>query len=242
MTNGSNDFCAPELNQTYPKWTAWDFIKWKFIPGRVGGGTEHLISYKDGWVVYNKSRIQKAANSARIPIDLLAGIAWIEVGGMPDFVDSIAYPIRSYDWSGPDWVDNHLTITKNPHNTSVGSVSIQLRAAAMTLGRDPKSLDHKNQVNLISCLETDAYNLNVVARHLFQLIKHDFPDADSENLSDEQIAITGSRYNRGTSRKLDDYFSSLKATPGSENRKYTEYGRTILRHRERIRILLLRGR
>jgi hypothetical protein len=61
-----------------------------------------------------------------------------------------------------------------------------------------------------------------------------------DNLTDEQIVIVGSRYNRGTERKLEDFIYSLKAKPGTETRKYTEYGRAMLRRRERIRNLLNR--
>lgn len=240
--NSPNDFCSPDSAQSYPKWTLWDFIRSKFLPARTGGGKAYLISYKDSWIVYNKSRIQKAAKSAKIPVDLLAGVAWIETGGAPDFLDSYAYPVRSFDWSGPDWIDKHLTITKHPYKTSFGSVSIQLLRAAETMGINLDNLDYGHQIQLCKCLETDVFNLDIVAKHLSGLIKYDFPNVDTENLTDEEIVVVGSRYNRGTDRKLEDFINSLKATPGSETRKYTEYGRTILRHRERIRILLLKGK
>lgn len=237
----ANGFCSSDSTPSYPKWTTWDAIRWKLIPGKLGGGREHLFRYKDGWVAYNRSRIQTAANSNRIPVELLAGVAWIEVGGMPDVVDSIAHPIRYFDWSGPDWVDNHMTVTTHPHKTSVGSVSIQLSVAAKTMGINLESLDYENQWKLIKCMETDAFNLDVVASHLYQLIKYDFPSADSENLTDEESAIVASRYNRGTERKLSDFIDSLNAPQGSATREYTEYGRAYLAHRERIRMVLSQG-
>jgi hypothetical protein len=110
------------------------------------------------------------------------------------------------------------------------------------MGININKLDFDHQIQLLRCLETDAFNLMVVAKHLYDLIKYDFPDADSENLTDDQIAVVGSRYNRGTERKLHDFISSLTAAPGTETREYTEYGRAILRRRNRIRALLLRGR
>jgi hypothetical protein len=165
----------PELIQTYPKWTVVDAAM-KLWPESVGGGNAYLFSYKDGWISHNKTAIKEAAKSNQIPVDLLAGVAWAEVGGMPDVVDSIAYPIRSYDWSGPDWVDKNLTVTKNPHQTSIGSVSIQLRNVAEILGINLDKLTYKQQLELIKSMETDATNLDIVAKYLLQLIKYDFPE------------------------------------------------------------------
>lgn len=240
MANSSNEFCSLD-SISYPKWTTWDVIRWKLVPAKLGGGKEYLNSYKDGWIVYNKARIRDAAKIAKIPAELLAGIAWEEVAGKPDFVKkSVVYPARVFDWSGPDFVDDHLTILPRPHKTSFGGVSIQLGVAASTIGMDVKNLDLDEQWKLIKCLETDVYNLKVVANHLYDLIKYDFPYADSEHLTDEQIAVVGSRYNRGKERKLEDFIISLKAPPGTKGREFTEYGRTMLRRRERIRMLLNR--
>jgi hypothetical protein len=97
MSNNSNEFCSPEPARSHPKWTSWDFIRWKFLPGRMGGGDAHLLAYKDSWIVFNKSRIVAAAKSTKIPVDLLAGVAWCEAAGKPDVLDSIAYPVRSFD-------------------------------------------------------------------------------------------------------------------------------------------------
>lgn len=228
------------LDRSYAKWTSWDFARWAFFPDAFGGGERFLVSYKDAWVVYNGLRIQDAARTAKIPVELLAGIAWNEVGGTPDFVDYAAFPIRSFDWSGPDFLDRRLTITKDPDRTSFGSVSIQLRVAAETLGLDIRRLGFIEKEKLGRALSNDVYNLNVVARHVFDLIRYDYPNIDTANLSDEQIVVVGSRYNRGTSRKLDEIVDSLKAAPGAPTRDYSSYGRTILRRRDRVRSLLFR--
>ena len=242
MSAESNEFCTPNSTPSHPKWTSWNYLRWKYLPAKMGGGRQYLLAYKDSWILFNKSRIHAAAKSAKIPTLLLAGVAWIEVGGDPDFIDSLVFPVRSFDWSGPGYIDNHFTVTRHPHKTSFGSVSIQLRRAAKTMGINLDDIDYKQQAKLCRCLQTDWFNLNVVAKHLHELIKYDFPDADSENLTDVQIAIAGSRYNRGTERTLEDLFESLKATPGTNTRQYTDYGRTILRHKERLFLLLMRGR
>ena len=234
MGNGQPGVVGQE---NYPSWTSWDFIRWWVVPAKLGGGRSYLERYKNGWVVYNRERIQAAARNARIPALLLAGVAWNEVGGKPDAMDSLAFPVRSFDWCGPDWVDRRLTVTKRPELTSMGAVSIQLRVAAQTLGLDISSMSFGERQRLQGALESNVFNLNVVAMHLYNLIKRDFPEADTINLTDEQFVVIGSRYNRGTARKKEDYIASINAAPGTPVREYSSYGRTMLRRRESIRIL-----
>ena len=88
-----------QQDDSYPKWTVWDALKWYLFPNKRGGGMKYLNAFKDSWIIYNKDRIFSAASSAKIPPLLLAGVAWNEVGGMPDFADSFALPVRSFDWS-----------------------------------------------------------------------------------------------------------------------------------------------
>lgn len=230
--------CGQDQDTDAPKWSTWDVIAWKLLPERWGGGRTRLDSYKDAWITHNKEAIKRIAASNKIPAELLAGIAWEEAGGDPSWADGAIYPIRRFDWSGPDWVDKHMTVTKNPDLTSFGTVSIQLRNAASVLGLNITSMTEEQKTNLIHCLERDVCNLEVVGRHLYTLIRYDFPNADTTQLTDEQFAVVGSRYNRGTTRKLQDLLDSLNAKPGSENRDYTSYGRTMLRRRDRIRMLL----
>ncbi len=226
------------VTEPYPKWTVLDASIWKLVPDSKGGGDEYLFRYKDGWISHNKADIKAVAEANNIPIDLLAGVAWAEVGGMPDVVDAVAYPIRSFDWSGPNWMDKKMTITKDPDLTSVGSVSIQLRNVGALMGIDLDKLNYAQKAELIKHVEVDAYNLEVVAKYLVQLIKHDYPNISSASLTDEQIAVAASRYNRGTARKLSDFVNSIKAPPGTPIRSYSSYGRTLLRHRERVSKLL----
>ena len=226
---------SPHSN--YPSWSSWDFIRYCFFPRKMGGGRPFLVQYKNGWVVYNRDRIQDAAKTAKIPALLLACVAWNEVGGMPDVMDDLAFSVRSFDWCGPLWVDRNLTMTKRPEMTSVGAVSIQLRVAAHTLGLDIDKMSFNDQKQLKQALEKNGTNLNVVAMHLYNLIKNDYPATDTINLTDEQFVVIGSRYNRGTARKKADFIASIHAAPGAPIREYSSYGRAMLRHRENIRIL-----
>lgn len=78
----NTEFCAPDV-ANHPKWSPWDFVKWQLLSEKFGGDRAYLTAYKDGWVAYNKDRINEIARQERIPPALLAGVAWVEVGGMP---------------------------------------------------------------------------------------------------------------------------------------------------------------
>jgi hypothetical protein len=127
---------------------------------------------------------------------------------------------------GPKWIDDHLTITNNPIKTSFGAVSIQLRVAAETMGENPKTISYDEQKELIEILSLDTRNLQIVARHLANLAKYDFPNALSLCLTSEQMRIVRARYNRGIGISMEQL------------KKNTSYGDFILRNLPRILELL----
>jgi hypothetical protein len=213
----------------YPKWTFIDVARWKLLPENRGGGWAYLRRFKDGWVKYNRLNIKSSAARYQIPSELLGCTAWIEVGGDPSVVDRIAYDVRSFDWSGPAWIDEHLTITKKPEMTSFGDVSIQLRTAAATMHLKLEKMSANERNDLIHKLETNAFNLDVVALHLRDLILHDFPGVDTRNLTQEQVQIAGARYNRGAGLSIESI------------RKNTSYGDVILKIWPRVKNLLTAG-
>ncbi|WP_309578229.1 hypothetical protein [Scandinavium hiltneri] len=135
------NFSNCEVMTKSPSWGVMDLIWWKIIPTRFGGGIPYSRRFKDSWVVHNKSLIRSAALKYRLPIELIAGVCWIEVGGDPNIVDRIGFEIRAYDWSGPVYIDNNWTITLQPQKTSFGFVSMQLRTAAKTMGLDVAKMD-----------------------------------------------------------------------------------------------------
>jgi len=235
----NNGFCNPGA-ASYPKWSGFDAIWWKFGPEALGGGRPTLMRYKAGWIVFNKTEILAAARDNRIPADLLGCVAFNEVGGDPPFIKrSVVLPLRQFDWSCSDWgTDLCKPITKPPAATSEGAIKIQLRIAASVIGYNPKSLDSKQQNALTECLETDQFNIAVVAKLLHDIILFDYPKADTTNLSDEQFILAGSRYNRGNARPLADFQKSLKDKPGAPSREFTSYGRSMMNHRGEVRDLL----
>lgn len=191
---------ACNTQNTSPVWGVLDLFRWKLVPERFGGGKDYIQRFKDAWVQHNKHAIQGAAGTNRLPVELLAGVCWIEVGGDPNFIDRVAFEVRSFDWSGPPIVDRCLTMTRIPTKTSFGAVSIQLRTAAQTFGLNPDSMTHTQLRNLANCLQRDAYNINTVAHHLRQLADH---DKFSSPLTLEQVRVVGARYNRGIGLTLD---------------------------------------
>lgn len=230
------EICEKDDNN-HVKWSPLDWTISKIWPEALGGGSLYLENYKDSWVVYNRERIRQAAAKYRIPATLLAGVAWAETGGAPDVMDSVTFPVRAFDWSGPDWMDR-LTVTKRPTLTSVGSISMQLEVAARELSLKTENMSFVDQSRLKMCLEQDAFNVDVVAKHLRGLILYDYPNADTLNLTEEQWIVVGSRYNRGTARPLKDFVASMQAKVGSENRAYTSYGRALLGRFDRVSRLM----
>jgi hypothetical protein len=210
----------------YPKWGVLDFLKWKLLPDRWGGGWPAVRAYKDGYVSYHRAEIRRIAKNQVIPVELLAATAWIEAGGDPTIVDTVAFELRAFDWSGPAWVDRNLTITNPPDRTSMGTVSIQLRRAAESMGLNPQTMNTEELRQLAEKLEQDVTNLAIVARHLHDLIRVDFPKIPTHTLTEEQIRIVGARYNRGPNLSLEAI------------QKNTSYGDTILKIWPRMTRLL----
>lgn len=207
-------------------WTAGHFIVWQLwrpLPSKFGGGDAFLFRYKDAWVAGHKASIIRYSRMYGLPPVLLAGIAWNEVGGKPDEVDVPAYIGRTFDHLGDPLLEP-LTITKPPRETSVGDVQIQLRRAAETLGLDFDKLSALDRAKLLECLYDEEANLEIVARHLWQLKEMDFPNRAA--LGDEEIRIIGARYNRGPQFTLE------------EIKRDTSNGDAILRHKARLLKLL----
>lgn len=224
IIDGDHKKCVGPMDTT---WGLIDIAKWKLLPEKLGGGIPYIQKFKDAWVRHNKMYIKTLASQYRMPSELLAGVCWIEVAGDPDFIDGVAFKVRSFDWSGPDWVDRNLTVTKHPAKTSFGSVSMQLRTAAETLGLNPANMSTQQLRNLAACLEKDAFNIEVAARHLRQLIDHDGLQKDSSSLTMDDVRIVGARYNRGMGLSLEQI------------KKNTSYGDFIVKFWGRFTNLLL---
>lgn len=206
-----------------PVWGVMDVLQWKLVPEKWEGGVGYIQKFKDSWVIHNRLTIKFAAAEFKLPTELLAGVCWIEVGGDPNFIDNVAFEVRAFDWSGPEYVDRYLTLTSPPEKTSFGFVSMQLRTAAKTLGLDATKMKDSDLRRLAACLEKDSYNISLVARHLRELA--DYDNLPSQ-LSMDDIRVVGARYNRGIIPML------------AEIKRNTSYGDFIVKHWQRFNKLV----
>lgn len=207
-----------------PTWDTFDLARWKVVPEKIGGGKAYIQGFKDAWIRHNKLYIKSNSSKFRFPPELLAGVCWIEVGGDPNFIDSIAFSVRAFDWSGPDWMDKHMT--NHPSKTSFGAVSMQLGTAAAALGMDAKTMSTQQLSVLATCLQKDIFNIELAARHLRDLIDHDKLQSSPPNLDMDAVKIVGARYNRGMGLSLDQI------------KKNTSYGNFIVANWGRFSALL----
>ncbi|MGF1463982.1 MAG: hypothetical protein ACFB2Z_12650 [Maricaulaceae bacterium] len=210
-----------DVSNNSPVWRTWNLLKWK-MPKALGGGSHHLFQFKDAWVSHNKTQIKLEACKQKFPALLLAGVCWIEVAGDPQFIDGLAHNVRTFDWSGRDVIDRNLTITRPPEKTSFGPVSMQLRTAAQTLGLDIDKMGFSERRRLGACLEVDLFNINLAARHLRVLIDRDGLQRNPPELSDPNLMIAATRYNRGAQPSLEE----IKRNIG--------YGKSIINRRSRL--------
>lgn len=232
--NASLLFCQVD-QYGFPHWDGFDAFRWYFIPTnwKYMTGDAYLWIYKSAWFIYHKNIIKQCAKEAQIPVLLLAGVAVSEVGGMPE-------RFKGFGVLQARQVIDEILRDKNKRSntTSVGSVAIQLGVAAQTLGIDPQSLDHFQQFRLAQCLLDNSFNIRVVAFHLRDLILYDNPGINTAILTDEQIILAGSRYNRGIQRSAADIINSIHAPINSPTRKYSEYGRQIIQKKQTIMKML----
>lgn len=215
----------------FPHWDGMDFLRWMTLPTDWDfvTGDAYLWLYKTAWLVHHRNLIKQYAHEAQVPDLLLAGVAVSEVGGMPDRAKSIGVLQAKQ-------VIDEIRGEKNKYSnkTSVGSIAIQLGVAAETLGIDPTTLDHFQQFQLSQCLLDNNFNIRVVAFHLRDLILYDNPGINTSILTDEQIILAGSRYNRGIERSASDIVNSIHDPIGSSTREYSEYGRRIIQKKKSL--------
>jgi hypothetical protein len=174
----------------------WGFNDYflRHLPSWLGGDPDRLRRFKDVWVHDHRALIKQLSAQNSLPPELLAGVAWIEVGGKPYDLKLLVYDVRRFDHSGDPWLEK-LTITKKPEMTSMGPVKIQLRRAAEAMGVNYEDLNAKQRNELEQCVLTPENDLAIVARYLWQLKQIDFPK--STTIGASEIRIIGARYNRG---------------------------------------------
>lgn len=195
-----SEFCdVNDKGNNSPEWTNVDFMMRHIVPQFMGGGIPYARRFKTAFVVHNRLTIISAANANRLPPELVAGVAWIESGGKPNSWKGSIYNNRLF-------MDLIYKGGKPANRTSFGFMSMQIHAAAETLGIDPETMGIEKQIDLALCLEQDSYIINLAAKHLRMLADH---DNLGENIGTEEARIIGARYNYGTSRTLEQLKTDL---------------------------------
>ena len=235
-----------EIEASYQDILADDYLPWDTVlvaawqaDKRLFSKTDDiLIMFKAQWLHGNRNLIRAAAQKYDIPLELLAGVAWSEVGGDPPWVDPAAYYVRSkvtpyipeqYWGKAPDMLINNpiskylgvekrwSDATKDPQKTSFGDLSMQIRVAAETLGISPEQLDVAMEKEIIRALQKPEFSIFIAAKHLADLKRVDFADVPSDKLTMDQIATIASRYNIGAGASYE------KAAGNS-------YGKAVKKH------------
>ncbi|MGS2724900.1 RHS repeat domain-containing protein [Porticoccus sp. GXU_MW_L64] len=204
------------------KWNEIDAIQYFFENLFNSNPAESsLAEFKDAWVKDKKEAIKKIAEYHDIPPEMLAGIAWTEVGGDPDDQDIIVHDLRSMG-----------LISGDPLNTSFGDVQIQLRNVAKALNVDPESLNYGGRVQLIKLMQNENANLNVVARHIGEAMRQEYDGLTAADYTDEHIRAAGYMYNIGYPHPLIGEGKDLSEI---SKRGISNYGDDLLGKMDKMR-------
>lgn len=202
------------------EWTTAELVKWIANPEE-----NNVHDFKEQWIHGYRRIIQAAAAEYDLPMILVAGIAYNEVGGDPLWLDNLAYGVRKFDHAGDPLLEP-LTVTKDPQLTSFGNVSIQVRRAAEALRLDPEKMSNQQESMIVDSLQDPKQNLFIAAKHLADLRDVDFEGKGAATMTEDDILITATRYNRGPDLSLE------------EIRKNTSNGRAVIKRAETLLQLL----
>lgn len=200
------------------RWTIGDFLDWQINEDK----DQFIHNKKIEFIAQYKDVIKDAAEEYDLPEILIAGIVYNEYAGDPMIVDDLGYIGRSIDWSGPDWVDNNLTILKNPDLTSFGNVSIQVRRAWESLGFEEAQVSSTLKREIISSLKDPVENIYISAKHISDLRDMQYPDKSATELTEDELKVIATRYNRGPDLSLEAIMSN------------TSYGNRIFTNKKDI--------
>ncbi|MGX1267563.1 hypothetical protein [Streptomyces phaeoluteigriseus] len=180
------------------------------------------------WITANKDIVTAAAQRSGLPADMVAGIAWQEVGGQWGWMDDGVDTIRGLARDGwlPDTPENLPSrLGGSPDETSFGPIAIQVRRAAEVLGYDPANLTEGQRDTIEASLQDPGQNIFIASEYLAMLKEEsDFADVPADEMTREQRQELAARYNggpywqdekaqaygRGFDRNLDDARSALK--------------------------------
>ncbi|MGW5277112.1 hypothetical protein ACWEQP_32170 [Streptomyces sp. NPDC004044] len=162
------------------------------------------------WIAANRAIIQAAAQNSGLPADMVAGIAWQEIGGQPGIADDVVDTIREQadaPWGlspiSPENLPGRLG--GSPDETSFGPIAIQVRRGAEVLGYDPNNLTEHQRSAVEESLQDPGQNIFIASEYLAQLkAESDFADVPPEEMTPAQYQELAARYNGGPYWAGDD--------------------------------------
>lgn len=180
------------------------------------------------WIAANKDFISEAAQRSGLPADMVAGIAWQEVGGQWGWMDDGVDTIRGLGEDG--WLPGAPErlvprLSGEPDETSFGPIAIQVRRAAEVLGYDPAHLTSGQRDTIEASLQDPGQNIFIASDYLAMLKdESSFAGVPADEMTREQRQELAARYNggpywqdesaqaygRGFDKNLDEARSALK--------------------------------
>jgi hypothetical protein len=170
-----------------------------------GEGAMTKARFKDQFISGYRDAIRAAALKYDIPPQLLASIAYDELGN-DDVSNDLAYAARAE--SGRN-IPETLGVTeegrrkirelnKPRDETSFGPYNIQQRRAAKILGYgDINSMSETARRTLVPTTRDPVAATFMAAKHLSDLRDKDFPDVAGKELTRDQLITIATRFNRG---------------------------------------------
>lgn len=153
------------------------------------------------WIAANSDIIKAAAQRSGLPADMVAGIAWKEVGGQWGWMDDGVDTARELADAGlGPWTAENLPdrLGGSPDETSFGPIAIQVRRAAEVLGYDPAHLTEGQRDTIEASLQDPGQNIFIAADYLSMLKEESgFAGVPAEEMTREQREELAARYNGG---------------------------------------------
>lgn len=167
--------------------------------------TEDSNEFRAQWIGDNKAAIEAAARESGLPVELVAGVAWQEVGGKGRVWDDATGTLR--ELAEPDWFP--ISPGNLPDRaggevdeTSYGPLSVQVRRSAEVLGYDPETLTDDQREEVIAASEDPTTNIMISAQHLADLkAQSGSADVSAGEMTEEDYAELGALYNGGAAGK-----------------------------------------
>ncbi|MER6241191.1 hypothetical protein ABT185_34990 [Streptomyces clavifer] len=158
---------------------------------------------KKNWIAANREIIQAAARNSGLPADMVAGIAWQEIGGQYGWMDDLTDTAREQadaPWGLSPVSPENLPwrVGGTPDETSFGPIAIQVRRGAEVLGYDPDNLTEHQRSVVEESLQDPGQNIFIASEYLAQLkAESEFVDVPAEEMTPAQYQELGARYNGG---------------------------------------------